>query len=212
MSVLCCPFEIVSACLLRHRICCAECLKYQSSAWSSQRILVFVFLSENVRLSRSWRQSTLIEYSNQWDGTFSLHNSEVHTEITGASANNQFLMTVRSHKIWISLWWSELAVVTSQRLLLSLIRFQLADITYGFILTMVSHPSKHSRETVLLMKFPNCFFTITGIHFIQIPMPGLLNSNRSGSSYVKCIAAQQPTHSIGTRTGDHLRIHNRNLE
>lgn len=53
---------------------------------------------------------------------------------------------------------------------------------------------------------------VESLHFIQTPMPGLLNSSRSGSSYVRWVAAQQPTRKVGARLRYDLRAQNRNLQ
>ena len=53
---------------------------------------------------------------------------------------------------------------------------------------------------------------VVGLYFIQTSMPGLLNSSRSGSSYVRWVAAQQPTRKECVRLGYDLRAQNRNLQ
>jgi hypothetical protein len=52
---------------------------------------------------------------------------------------------------------------------------------------------------------------VVSLYFIQTPIPGLLNSSRSGSSYVRWVAAQQPTSKESVRLGCDLRAQNRNL-
>jgi hypothetical protein len=53
---------------------------------------------------------------------------------------------------------------------------------------------------------------VESLYFIQTSMPGLLNSSRSGSSYVRWVAAQQPTRRVGARLRNDLRVQNRNLQ
>ena len=53
---------------------------------------------------------------------------------------------------------------------------------------------------------------VVGLYFIQTSMPGFLNSSRSGSSYVRWVAAQQPTPRVGARIRKDLRVQNRNLQ
>jgi hypothetical protein len=73
--------------------------------------------------------------------------------------------------------------------------------------TSFSQRCWNNRKTILFTKFSK-----SDIYFIQTSMPGLLNSSRLGSSYVRWVTAQQPTRKVGARLRYDLRAQNRNLQ